>query len=113
MSRKRDIEGQLSLFDCEEYKVIKEKLENPSESPDDNLSRTQSLNPGQFAECNECWCYTCEHSTVGGSVVREFVDGEHACPSCEFCVTEGQADICVIGSSKEGCGFRAKKEGLI
>lgn len=68
---------------------------------------------GKFKECASCWCATCEHSTVGGSVPRPFGESVRPCPSCELCVSEGKADVCMIGSSDEGCRYRAEKEGLI
>ena len=98
MSRRHDIEGQMSLFDLP-VGNLQVKAETPMEA-------------GKFPECADCWCYTCEHSTVGGGVPRAFVDGEHPCPSCEFCISDGKADVCIIGSAKEGCGFRAAKEGI-
>lgn len=98
MSRRHDIEGQMSLFDLP-VGNLQVKEETPMEA-------------GKFPECADCWCYTCEHSTVGGGVPRAFVDGEHPCPSCEFCISDGKADVCIIGSAKEGCGFRAAKEGI-
>ncbi len=68
--------------------------------------------PGTFPECSSCWCATCEHSTVGGSIPRPFAGMERPCPSCELCISQGAADICVIGSADEGCRYRAEKEGL-
>jgi len=50
---------------------------------------------------------------VGGGVPRPFEDAMRACPSCELCVSDGRADVCVIGSAEEGCRYRAEKEGLV
>lgn len=109
MSRRKDLEGQMSLFDiglsAEESAVKKNTPERNAE--------VCAYAAGSFPECKDCWCYTCEHSTVGGSHPRPFAGGEKPCSSCEFCVGEGHADICVIGSAKEGCSFRAEKESII
>lgn len=109
MGRKNNIEGQLSLFDLvfiESEKPEGEKAEAPKE-------KTIRHTPGKFPECTSCWCATCEHSTVGGSVPRPFGEATRPCPSCELCVSEGKADVCVIGSAEEGCRYRAEKEGLL
>lgn len=91
MSRKNQIEGQLNFWD---------------------MLDGETFQPGGFSECAICWCATCEHSSVGGSVPRPFGENSRPCPSCELCVSEGKADICVIGSADEGCRYRAEKEGL-
>ncbi len=72
MSRKHDVEGQLSLFDWSDNQVQKPKAGTITQA-------------GQFVQCKECWCYTCEHSTVGGGVARKFVDGERICINI-FCL---------------------------
>ena len=100
MGRKNMIEGQMNLFEYMEAQVTQVR-----EAPE--------AKPGGFAECADCWCATCEHSTVGGGKPRAFADRECVCPSCEMCVSEGKADVCVIGSADEGCRFRAEKEGLV
>ena len=105
MSRRHDIEGQLSLFDLPIANVEAQEEKKKSAAKKATLA-------GKFPECSNCWCYTCEHSTVGGGAPRAFMDGERPCPSCEFFVNDGIADVCVIGSAKEGCSFRAAKEGL-
>jgi len=88
MGRKNEIEGQLNLMDL------------------------LMVEHGNFPECASCWCSTCEHSCAGGSVPRPFGESMSPCPSCELCVKEGKADVCVIGSAEEGCRYRAEKEGL-
>lgn len=87
MGRKNEIEGQLNLWDM-------------------------LTSAGSFPECKLCWCATCEHSTVGGSVPRPFGEVLRPCPSCELCINDGKADICIIGSAEEGCSYRAEKEKL-
>lgn len=111
MGRRHDIEGQLSLFDLPIANTEAQE-EAPVADKKKKLADTKKAEAGKFPECAHCWCYTCEHSTVGGGVPRAFVDGERPCPSCEFCVKDGSPDVCVIGSAKEGCSFRAAKEGM-
>lgn len=106
MGRKNKIEGQLSLFDV----VLMEP--EVSEAEERVATEGKEYAPGSFAECASCWCATCEHSSVGGSVPRSFGESARPCPSCELCIREGKADVCVIGSAEEGCRYRAEKEGL-
>ena len=124
MGRKNEIEGQLSLFDM----LAAEQEQSESEQEQGKSDQAQGASeqkkkgkreektaclPGEFSECTSCWCATCEHSTVGGGVPRPFGESMRACPSCELCVREGKADVCVIGSAEEGCNYRARKEGLL
>lgn len=99
---------QKSEKNIEELKTINKKSENEEAG-----EQGKKFTPGAFPECTSCWCSTCEHSTVGGSIPRPFAGSRRPCPSCELCVSEGAADICVIGSADEGCRYRAEKEGLI
>ncbi len=113
MGRRHDIEGQMSLFDLPVGNLqVKAETLMKKTSKEKTTMAEPPMEAGKFPECADCWCYTCEHSTVGGGVPRAFVDGEHPCPSCEFCISDGKADVCIIGSAKEGCGFRAAKEGI-
>lgn len=112
MGRKNNIEGQLSLFDI--TFAEEESVEEAQEIVQGSVQAASvTCKAGGFPECVSCWCATCEHSTVGGSVPRPFGDSTRPCPSCELCVSEGKADICVMGSAEEGCKYRAEKEGLI
>lgn len=114
MGRKNTIDGQMNLWD------MLAAMEEPSEEKNkesvqesrSGKKRKESFKAGGFPECTSCWCFTCEHSTVGGSIPRPFGDNSRPCPSCELCVSQGSADICVIGSAEEGCSYRAEKEGL-
>ena len=99
---------QKSENNIEELKTANKKRGN-----EDAEEQGNKFTPGVFQECSSCWCSTCEHSTVGGSVPRPFAGSQRPCPSSELCVREGVADICVIGSADEGCRYRAEKEGLI
>ncbi len=134
MGRKNQIEGQLNFLDM---LIMEEVVEEAEELQDISLESSEDADaenntaeklfqsgvrsermsrkkaPGSFPECTVCWCASCEHSTVGGSVPRAFGEAMRACPSCELCVSEGKADICVIGSADEGCRYRAEKEGLV
>lgn len=141
MGRKKDIEGQLNFLDMlmtgvsdtEEEQVTSsvEDLEQQEADEQNQESaqvgkditaqvdnkvakkRTAGMKAGGFKECTSCWCATCEHSTVGGSVPRPLGEGMRPCPACELCVNAGKAEICVIGSADEGCRHRAEKEGLV
>ena len=107
MGRKNEIEGQLNFLDM----LTVEPTENDVQEA--GLEQQETFHPGEFAECSSCWCATCEHSTVGGGVPRPFGESTRPCPSCELCVSEGKADVCVIGSADEGCRYRAEKDGLL
>lgn len=121
MGRKNQIDGQLSLFDM----ILAESEETESgdtlavEKQESDIvvkkstGKNKKYTPGGFPECTSCWCATCEHSTVGGSVPRSFGEATRPCPSCELCISEGKADVCVIDSAEEGCRYRAEKEGLL
>ena len=134
MGRKKDIEGQLNFLDmlmagvgdAEAQETLKvEDLELQNETLEQNQESVQvekkattkkavtSHKAGGFKECKSCWCATCEHSTLGGSVPRPLGDGMSPCPACELCIRAGKAEICVIGSADEGCRHRAEKEGLV
>ena len=41
-----------------------------------------------------------------------FAGEKKPCPSCSFCIENGKADICEIGSYKNGCKLRAEEEGI-
>lgn len=118
MGRKKDIEGQLNFLDmlmAEAENVPDESGEAEPVKPEKEATQMQktSHKAGGFKECSNCWCATCEHSTVGGSVPRPLGDSMRPCPACELCVQAGKADICIIGSADEGCRHRAEKEGLV
>lgn len=112
MGRKNQIEGQLNFLDMltagkelgDEVKVDETKA---------HPKVKKQTTPGTFKECTSCWCASCEHSTAGSGVPRPFGDTMRVCPSCELCISEGKADVCVIGSADEGCRYRAEKEGLV
>lgn len=104
MGRKNQIEGQLNFMELLMTEAEEVKADAKS-------SGQNTMAPGKFKECTSCWCATCEHSTVGGGLPRPFGEAMRACPSCELCVSEGKADVCVIGSADEGCRYRAEKEG--
>lgn len=130
MGRKNQIEGQLNFLEMllaerepvlqneQESALVQEASEElATEKKQEPIvhskkEKQKKVAPGAFKECSDCWCATCEHSTVGGGVPRPFGDAMRACPSCELCVSEGKADVCVIGSAEEGCRYRAEKEGL-
>lgn len=91
---KKQIEGQLDFFDfLNEAKFI-------NEFP-------------QFIECNSCWCYDCDHNENNAAVPRDFAGIKKPCPSCNYCIENGKAEICEIGSYENGCKLRAEEEGML
>ena len=92
ISLKKQIEGQMDFLDL--------------------LSETHFLEEfPQFIECSSCWCYDCRHNENNEGVPRDFAGEIIACPSCKFCMESQKADICRIGSYKNGCKVRAEEEG--
>lgn len=91
---KKQIEGQINLFD------ILNKTRFPEKYP-------------QFVECKSCWCYDCKHNENNEAIPRDFAGEKKSCPSCRFCVESKKAEICEIGSYKNGCRVRAEEEGII
>ena len=89
----KQIEGQISFLDLlEESQFI-------TEYP-------------QFMECENCWCYDCRYNANNEAVHRDFAGEMKPCPSCDFCLTSGSADVCEIGSYQNGCKVRALDEGI-
>lgn len=113
MGRKNQIEGQLNFLDMLTLESESSFEKNELTKARSKVKKQKQTAPGAFKECTSCWCATCEHSTAGGGVPRPFGDAMRACPSCELCVSEGKADVCVIGSAEEGCRYRVEKEGLV
>lgn len=89
MGKKKQIEGQLNLFET----VSEEKQS-------DRL----------FNACSDCWCFDCRHNDRNEAVPREMCGQMMACPACEGCIQAGKAEICIIGSGKKGCRVRAAEE---
>ncbi len=90
---RKQIDGQLSFSDLlEETGFI-------SEYP-------------QFKECINCWCYDCRHNENNEAVKRDFAGIMKPCPACGFCLEQKNAEICEIGSYKNGCKVRAEEEGI-
>lgn len=89
--KKKKLEGQLSFFDYTESANTKYKAKN-------------------FEECIHCWCYDCKHNQYNEAVPRDLCGNKIACPACNECIKQGFANICEIGSSKNGCSLRAKEE---
>ncbi len=85
---KKQIEGQISLFDF--------------------ISESVSF----YEECANCWCSTCRHNAKKDAIPRDFAGEKKPCPSCDFCMSQGKAEICEIGSYDNGCKLRAEEEGI-
>lgn len=90
---KKQIEGQIDFFDLLDTDFLEELP--------------------QFVECNNCWCYDCRHNKNNEAVPRDFAGKKKPCPSCDFCTKGGIAEICEIGSYKNGCKLRAEEEGIV
>lgn len=110
---KKQIEGQLNLFD---YISEEEKI-NSGYDKQNNLKEKQKATKNDnlisfFQECNLCWCSTCRHNKKGQAVPRDFAGNRKPCPSCDFCIKQKKAEICEIGSYKKGCKLRAEEEGI-
>ncbi len=91
---KKQVEGQLNFLDLlEESSFIKEYP--------------------QFKECDNCWCYDCKHNENNEAVERDFAGEKKPCPSCSFCIKQNKAEVCEIGSYKNGCKVRAEEEGIM
>lgn len=65
-----------------------------------------------FDKCSDCWCSDCKHNSQNEGKPREMCGMMMACPACEACIEQGYAEVCEIGSAKEGCKTRAIEEGL-
>lgn len=94
----KQIDGQISLFDCmaEQGKGQKAALSSVS----------------FFKLCNNCWCSDCKHNEKLDAIPRDFSGAKKACPSCDFCLQDKKAEICEIGSYDNGCKLRASEEGI-
>lgn len=110
---KKQIEGQLNLFD---YISEEEKI-NSAYDKQNNSKEKQKVTENDslisfFKECNFCWCSTCIHNEKGQAVPRDFAGDKKPCPSCDFCIKQKKAEICEIGSYENGCKLRAEEEGI-
>lgn len=103
---KRMIEGQLNLF---EMFLVSDVTDEATEA----VTKSEKLKGGAFTECISCWCYDCKHNTINEGVPRELCGQQMPCPACDFCIENQKAEICIIGSAKEGCQVRAAEEGMI
>lgn len=112
---KKQIEGQLNLFDY----ISEEEKKHPSHrNTDDSKVKHKAIeNNGHiislYKECSNCWCSTCRHNEKGQAVPRDFAGEKKPCPSCDFCIKQKKAEICEIGSYENGCKLRAEEEGII
>ena len=100
MSRKsRQIEGQLELFS------FMDEIDKPKEQNQEEQEKS-------FKECEACWCRDCKHNMRNEAIPRDLCGKMLPCPACEGCFSEGKAEICEIGSAKNGCHTRALEEGI-
>ena len=115
---KKQIEGQISLFDymAEEEKVHKaeDKPEIASQNTKKKKGQKTALSSVSFFDqCQNCWCSDCQHNEKLDAVPRDFSGTKKACPSCNFCLQDKKAEICEIGSYDNGCKLRASEEGIM
>lgn len=75
--------------------------------------KTDSAKEVLFKQCKRCWCFDCKHNSRNEGVPREMCGTMIPCPACDGCVQEDMATICEIGNAKEGCGLRAREEGIV
>ena len=100
---KKQIEGQISLFD-----YIAEEEQNKQKEEQKTALSPVSL----FKQCKKCWCSDCSHNEKLSAIPRDFAGVKRACPSCVFCLQNKKAEICEIGSYENGCKLRASVEGI-
>ena len=101
MSKSKQIEGQLDFF----------ALLN-SDEDEGSISKNSMDEVFSFSECSKCWCRDCKHNELNEGVLRDFGGEKKPCPACNFCIDNDEPEICVIGSSKNGCKLRAEEEGI-
>lgn len=111
---KKQLEGQLSLFDYISEDEKKNSGYDKQSGSGKNKKTTESNNLISFyQECTLCWCSTCRHNEKGQAVPRDFAGEKKPCPSCDFCIKQKKAEICEIGSYENGCKLRAEEEGIV
>ncbi len=108
---KKIIEGQMNLFDL--FGSMQETDKEEQNLTEVEKKKTTHSQPGKFTECKQCWCRDCKHNSANEGVPRDICGNMQACPACEMCLRTGVAEICVIGSAKEGCSVRAAEEGIL
>lgn len=97
---KKQINGQINLFD-----YFSDKIESYSKE-----DRNTEIN--FFSKCKDCWCKNCRHNEKLDGEPRDFAGVQNPCPSCDFCIKAGKAEICEIDSYENGCKLRALEEGI-
>lgn len=125
---RKQIEGQISLFDYiaeEEYKIqstnkIHKNHEAGRQKKDVTHNKEQKKGHKSalssvsfFKQCGNCWCSNCIHNEKLDAIPRDFSGLKKACPSCDFCLQDKEAEICEIGSFENGCKLRASEEGIV
>lgn len=117
MGRIWQMEGQMELMDL--FQSLDSAPENLNmETMETNNSINQQshqLDGSQidfYQDCIHCWCSDCKHNMFGKAIPRDLCGEEKPCPACLSCKKQGSAEICIIGSAKNGCRLRAEEEGL-
>lgn len=112
---KKQIEGQLNLFDyiSEEEKKGSDQLRTGDPKEKTKTAADDGHDISFYKKCVDCWCSTCRHNEKGQAVPRDFAGEKKPCPSCDFCIRQKKAEICEIGSYENGCKLRAEEEGMV
>lgn len=92
--------------------MAKKKIEGQIDFFSYQSKSTEEFSPFHFKECTNCWCYDCKHNKYREAKPRDLCGNQIPCPACDECVRKGKAEVCEIGSAKNGCSLRAKEEGI-
>lgn len=108
----KQIEGQMDLFGLlnQDSEVKSEKVKSEKVK---SVKKKSANDTDSFPECSNCWCRDCKHNLKNEAIPRDFAGKMLPCPACVGCEKEGVAEICEIGSAKNGCHTRAEEENLI
>ena len=111
---KKQIEGQLNLFDyVSDTEIVKEEINSEDKISIRNEHKKKESNLiSLYKECLNCWCSNCKHNEELDAVPRDFAGVSKPCPACSFCIKMKHAETCEINSYKHGCKLRAIEEGL-
>ena len=110
----KPVESKPEPTPVEEPEVVAQK-EQPTSAKKPVVPAKTAKSGGRvelFERCSECWCSDCKHNSRNEGKPREMCGTMMPCPACETCIEEGHAEICEIGSYKEGCRTRAIEEGI-
>lgn len=107
---KKQIDGQLNLFDYLPDKIENDSRADQSDKKETKKEKKEFIN--YFKECIKCWCKDCRHNKELDGKPRDFAGVQSPCPSCTFCVRAKKPEICEMNSYENGCKLRALEEGI-